>query len=140
MKHEMTVILIVGVAAVAILVAAILLQVRDAKKNKHAYVTPTPEEIFNTEPTVISLHGEIVDVCCRVGSIGIKQPKTVKEFAVALRSDNGEVYPILVPEEIYDAFEIGQVGTLTLIDGVLDTFVLDGGAQDEQKTDPSELE
>ena len=50
---------------------------------------------------------------------------TKKHFYVKFRDDDGQIYDIRVSEEYYFAFEKGQTGTLTLLDGKLDSFVLD---------------
>ena len=117
-----------GSLLIAFFVLFTVLSIKEAKakKDSRTFVAPSPEELFESSPEVIELHGEIVDLSCSVGSVGMKMPKTVKCFFIHLKEDSGELHRIPVAEEIYDAFEIGQVGTLTLIDGITNTFVLDG--------------
>ena len=52
--------------------------------------------------------------------------KTVKEFVIVFEDSEGKFRRVLVGEDMYDAFEEGQVGMLTLINGQIDSFVLDG--------------
>ena len=75
-----------------------------------------------------SFHAKVIDRVCGVNtktSNAYKIVKTVKEFLIVFEDDERKFHKILVKEDMYDAFEEGQVGTLTLIGGRLDSFVLD---------------
>lgn len=120
------IVITVGVSFIAIVVPlCILLWIRDYKKNKDKYVRPTDEELFDAEPETVTLHAEVVDMCCRSTVVGIRTPKAIREFLVVFRDDEGELHSIPVSEDIYDGFDVGQVGMLTLVGGSVDSYVLD---------------
>lgn len=75
------------------------------------------------EPVYTTATATVTDMACWVETVGIKQPKTVKRFQVVFETDGGEPVKLDVPEELYDAFEKGQTGTLTLVDGQLYGFL-----------------
>ena len=56
---------------------------------------------------------------------GIKIPKVVRHFVVIFQDDNEQTYEIAVKEDIYDGFEVGQIGKLTLTDGNIVSYILD---------------
>lgn len=130
MSGEQRLYLLVGIAAVLILVTTFILQIIDYKKNKEKYPSPQKlremeDEKFNNEGDIVTTHAEVIDMICGVNSIGYqayKQPKAVKHFIIKFKCDDGEVLNIPVYEEIYDAFDIGLSGTLRLIDGKLNSF------------------
>ena len=64
----------------------------------------------------------VTDMGCTVKTEGWKTPKTVREFMVVFQTEAGERLEFFVPEEMYDGFEKGQAGTLTVIDGQLYGF------------------
>ena len=120
------IVITVGVSLIAIVVPlCILLWIRDYKKNKHKCVRPTDEELFDIEPETVTLHAEVVDMCCRSTVVGIRTPKAIREFLVVFRDDEGELHSIPVSEDIYEGFDVGQVGMLTLVGGSVDSYVLD---------------
>ena len=86
------------------------------------------DERLNAEGEIFETRAEVVDMACDTVSVGYqayKLPKAEKHFYVKFRDDDGQIYDIRVSEEYYFAFEKGQTGTLTLLDGKLDSFVLD---------------
>ena len=86
------------------------------------------DERLNAEGDIFETHAEVVDMACDVVSVGYqayKLPKAEKHFYVKFRDDDGQIYDIQVSEEYYFALEKGQSGTLTLLDGKIDSFVLD---------------
>ena len=89
----------------------------DAKHNSEL----APTEI---EYLPIEMRATVVNQTCCVKTIGIKTPKTIKEFVVAFQTENGEILKLNVPEEMYNGFEQGQAGTLTVVDGQLYGFEL----------------
>ena len=99
--------------------------IRDAKRGK----PPTVEErLAAYEPDIKTFHAEVIDIACGVytnGGQSYTQPKAVKEFCIKFRDGDGNIHDVLIEESLYDAFEIGQCGTLTLINGNLNSFVLD---------------
>ena len=127
MTHEQTICLIIGIGIVFIAVLFVISAVIDAKKNKsmREQIFQQEEKRLNAEGQIFTAHAEVVDMICGVNSVGHKQPQTVKYFVIKLKTDDGELLNVPVNEEYYAAFEVGLSGTLTLIDGRLDTFVLD---------------
>ena len=78
------------------------------------------------EFTTVSIKATVIDQICCVKTVGIKTPKTIKEFSVVFQTENGETLKWNVPEEMYDGFEKGQSGTLSVVDGELYGFELSG--------------
>ena len=78
------------------------------------------------EYTTVTMRATVVDQTCCVKMAGIKTPKTVKEFVVVFQLENGDILKLNVPEEMYDGFEQGQTGILSVIDGALYGFELEG--------------
>lgn len=73
----------------------------------------------------IMIKATVIDLTCCVKTIGIKTPKTMKEFSVIFQTKNGDIIKLNVPEEMYDGFIQGQIGTLSLVDGELYGFELE---------------
>ena len=78
------------------------------------------------EFTTVSIKATVIDQTCCVKTVGIKTPKTIKEFTVVFQTENEETLKWNVPEEMYDGFEKGQSGTLSVVDGELYGFELSG--------------
>ena len=71
------------------------------------------------------MHCEVADMICgvsMVGHQGYKQPKAEKQFIIKFKNDSGDIFDVAVSEEMYDGFDKGLVGTLTLIDGNVSSF------------------
>ena len=83
------------------------------------------ERRLNDEGKISTVHADVLDMTCGVRMTGDKEPKAVKYFVIKLKSDDEEIINLPVSEEMYDGFDIGLSGLLTLIDGKLDSFVLD---------------
>ena len=118
------------IAVIVVVVIPIITTIKDIKKNG-----PLKERVLadegarlNKEAEIQSFHAEVIDMACGVHTEGrhaYRLTETVKEFYVKFRDDDGEIYDILVNESIYEGFEIGQSGTLTLVDGRIDGFEVD---------------
>ena len=95
---------------------------RDIAKQKE----PKSEDIKQDEPeyTTVTARATVVDQTCCVKTIGIKTPKTIKEFTITFQAENGEIIRLNVPEEMYDGFDKKQTGILTVVDGQLYGFEL----------------
>ena len=95
---------------------------RDIAKQKEL----KSEDIKQDEPeyTTVTARATVVDQTCCVKTIGIKTPKTIKEFTITFRAENGEIIRLNVPEEMYDGFDKNQTGILTVVDGQLYGFEL----------------
>jgi len=92
-----------------------------AKRLKAA--KPLPEEPpAQPEFTTVAVKATVADMACAVRTEGWKTPKTVREFMVVFQTEDGQRLEFFVPEEMYDGFEKGQTGTLTLVDGALYGF------------------
>ena len=86
------------------------------------------DAIFDVEPDITVTRAEVVDMACGVNSVGYqgyKLPRAVKSFVISFRTESGELLHLEVEEEYYDAFDIGQVGDLELINGRIASFEVD---------------
>lgn len=93
---------------------------KQKKSNQAASVEQdTPDE---PEFTMTDVQATVVDLHCGVRLVGMKTPKSVKEFIVVFRTDRSQLRRFSVPEEMYDGLEIGQTGLLTVVDGQLYGF------------------
>ena len=94
---------------------------RQVKQLKAA--EPDPEET-PSEPKYapVTVKATVTDMGCAVKTEGWKTPKTVREFMVVFQTEDGQQLSFPVPEEMYDGFEKGQTGTLTVVDGQLYGF------------------
>ena len=90
------------------------------------FVTNTDDDsALFPEPEVVELHATVTKLQCEVKVWGTKTPKVIKEFSVSFVDDTGTTYDFKIPEEMYEGFEEGQIGTLTLSNGNLYGFELD---------------
>ncbi len=124
--------LICGIIIGVILAVFIPIIIWDLKKNTKFLTKEQKraleDEQLNAEGEIITTHAEVVDMACGVNTIGYqayKQPKAVKYFVIKFKNDNGDFLNVFVSEEMYQEFDIGFSGMLTLIDGNLDSFVPD---------------
>lgn len=81
------------------------------------------EDPFETTFTTQELRATVLDHTCEVRLVGTKTPKATKIFTVVFRTEDDKVLSFDVPEEMYDGFEKGQTGLLTLVDGELYGFI-----------------
>lgn len=114
------------------IVVFILIFVLDQKINKEKYAAMMKEkeaeedEEFERDAEIVTVHAEIVDMVCGTGMVGsYRLPKSSKTFIIKFSADSGEVYELSVPEEYYLELSVGQTGTLTIVEGNLDSFELD---------------
>ena len=123
--------IIAAVFFIIIPICAVRNAIRNAKRGK----PPTLEErLAAYEPDIKTFHAEVIDIACGVytdGGQSYTQPRAVREFCVKFREDDGSIRNVLIPEELYDAFDIGQRGSLTLIDGNINSFVPDEDPSEE---------
>ena len=94
----------------------------------------TNDTIFSPQTEI--LHVTVTEQYFRVDAVGTRSFRNVKTFAIHVRDDFGNERKIELPEELYDAFEVGQVGTLTLVDGEVYSFELDGDDGDGEDALP----
>ena len=109
------------------IIFAIIMAVKQYKQDIAKQKKSKSENIKPNEPeyTTVPIKATVVDQTCCVKMGGIKTPKTVKEFVIVFQSENGDILKLNVPEEMYDGFEQGQTGVLSIIDGVLYGFELE---------------
>lgn len=102
---------------------------QDVAKKKEISIE---KDTISGEPefTTVTKKVTVVDQSCCVKTIGTKTPKTIKEFSVVFQTENGEIMKLNIPEEMYDGFEKGQSGTLSIVDGELYGFELDEAGTD----------
>lgn len=74
---------------------------------------------------ITAQHVTVVGQTCSAKVVGMKKPKAVNEFFIYFKNDNNETFFVSVPQELYDGFEEGQTGTLSLVSGKLYGFELD---------------
>lgn len=88
--------------------------------------TTDPEDT-SAEPVyeTVKTKATVINQACFVRTVGYKTPKTMRVFTVTFQTETGKILELNVPEEMYDGFEQGQTGILTVIDGELYGFELD---------------
>ena len=79
----------------------------------------------NTEFVTQELRATVLDQTCEVKLMGTKTPKATKIFTVVFRTEDDKIFSFHVPEEMYDGFEKGQTGVLTVVDGELYGFAIE---------------
>lgn len=124
--------MLIAILLPVFIVVFILIFVLDQKINKEKYAAIMKEkedkedEEFEREAETVTVHAEIVEMVCGTGMVGsYRLPKSSKTFIIKFSADSGEVYELSVPEEYYLELSVGQTGTLTLVEGNLDSFELD---------------
>ena len=124
MEH-LTTILGAGMALALLCMIGLALfrQIRDGIKKKAASPDDTPQQ--QVTPQRECIHATVLKPYCYLTSTGTKAFHTNKAFAVRVQDDRGNIRDITVPEALYDAFEEGTSGTLTLLGGELYEFVPD---------------
>lgn len=95
------------------------------RKTIRAEVERQEEERCSIEFSNEELRATVIDHSCSVQMVGLKMPKATKIFSVSFETENSEILTFQVPEEMYDGFEKGQIGLLTIVDGQLYGFALD---------------
>ena len=96
------------------------------KKNAQGEKPNLRDTWVDIDPVIVNMHVKVVDMCCFTETVGTQPPRLVQNFFVFFEDDGGEIHKIAVDEEIYCGFEVGQVGELTIIDGRISGYVLDG--------------
>ena len=76
------------------------------------------------EETRLEIKATVKAKNCYVEMAGTKQPKTVTVFFVFFETEKGEQLMVNVPEEMYEGFENGQTGILTLVNGSVYSFII----------------
>lgn len=112
---------------IIIIITTILIAVKKYKQNagnNGIYKTNEDLEQDEVEYSTVAINAEVVDQVCYVKTVGIKTPKTVREFVITFKTENGDFMKFNVPEEMYDGFDKNQKGILTFVDDQLYGFEL----------------
>ena len=115
---------------VACVIGVVRMLAKRIKQSQEIMVEPnhnSSEPVSSAEEDfpVKEFKATVLDQACTVKTVGTKTPKTVKEFAVLFSLSNGKTKSFLVPEEMYDGFEKGQVGVLTVVGEELYSFEIE---------------
>ena len=105
--------------------AVILLAVVSGFKQRKLLQKEVVPTSMEPESTTLTTTATVVEQTCCVKTVGAKTPKTIKEFTVVFRTETGNILKLNVPEEMYDGFEQGQTGSLSLVDGQIYGFELE---------------
>ena len=112
---------------IIIIISTILIAVKKYKQNagnNGIYKTNEDLEQDEVKYSTVTVNAEVVDQVCYVKTVGIKTPKTVREFVITFKTENGDFMKFNVPEEMYDGFDKNQKGILTFVDDQLYGFAL----------------
>ena len=113
---------------VCCLAGFVILWIRKARKPrkqnecKDTMFSNDKDPIYEPEYTTTEIHATVAELYCGASLNGMKTPKSVKEFIVVMQTNDEEFHKFSVPEEMYEGFEIGQSGILTLVDGQIYGF------------------
>ena len=122
----MILIAILAVIVTPLFIIAIRKELKKASDREKNEVNE--DAIFDVEPDITVTRAEVIDLSCGVKSVGYqgyKLPRATKIFVISFKTERGDVLDLEVEEEYYDAFEIGQVGRLELINGRIASFEVD---------------
>ena len=126
--------LIIGISLIAVLICvSVLLIIKDQKNNKTKKLTKEEiyaleEERLNDEGEITTMHVEVIGMACgakAANSYLYKYPDVKEFFIITFKKDNKDVLEIPVAKEMYDGFDVGLQGMLTLVDGGVLSFVPD---------------
>jgi len=121
-------IVILGALLLVLCTVGIIYAVKNRDKIR-ANAQREAEALF-TEPEAFTARAEVIDQRCAVRSEGTRIARTVTEFCVYFRTEAGEEIALLVPEAYYHSIEIGQTGLVTIVNGELYSFDIDGVTED----------
>ncbi len=107
-------------ALVLLMVCCVLLDKSNKQAKERAALAPTDEA-----PQQETFDASVVDLQCRVVTLGERSVKTVSEYLVFFQRTDGTVCRYPVSEEFYSGFEIGQRGSVSVIDGAVYAFRLE---------------
>lgn len=121
---------IVILGALLLILCAVGLAFAVKNRDKIRASAVREDEAYFTEPEAFTARAEVIDQRCAVRSEGERIARTVTEFCVYFRTEEGEQIALLVPEAYYHSIEIGQTGLLTIVNGELYSFDVDGAEED----------
>lgn len=106
------------ISALAFVVAGI----KYKKEHPDGIDAEIDEMFVKPETMTESFRVTVVDMVCYADMTGTKSPKSKRVFTVSFETESGEILKKNVTEEMYDGFDKGQTGVLTLVDGDLYSF------------------
>jgi len=106
---------IISTIALCFVMIPTILALRSSKKSKLQQ---------SAKPEKLKLSVTVMDMRCGVKMVGIKTPKTVREFWITFQTEDGRILELPVREGMYHGFDEGQTGTLILKDGQVYSFIL----------------
>ena len=111
------------IAAIVLSVMAYVIAGIKYKKDHPDGIDAEIEKMFvDPESVTKTVRATVIDMACSAEMVGTKMPKAVRNFVIIFQTEDGEILKINVPEEMYDGFDKGQTGILTLADGDLYSF------------------
>ena len=124
MTKEQLILLIGGVFALAILAIIIPIAINSFrnKRGKYKNRRAREDEMLENAITVKKVNAQVINVGCNIIT---EENRQIKQFLVSFRTEEDEFLHFYVTEAYHDAFEFGQRGLLTLVDGNLDSFELE---------------
>jgi hypothetical protein len=129
MDPEILFCIVAVLAIIAVVGVVAWLILRYLLKPKNIQAELERQRAQNSEPfepqfTTEEIQATVMDHTCAVKLVGTKTPKATKIFTVVFRTEDDKVLTFNVPEEMYDGFEKGQEGILTVVDGELYGFAI----------------
>lgn len=114
------------IAAIVLSVMAFVIAGIKYKKDHPDGIDAEIEKMFvDPESVTETVRATVIDMVCSAEMVGTKMPKAVRNFVIIFQTEDGEILKINVPEEMYDGFDKGQTGILTLADGDLYSFEIE---------------
>ena len=111
------------IATIVLCVMAFVIAGIKYKKDHPDGIDAEIEKMFiDPESVTETVSATVIDMACSAEMVGTKMPKAVRNFVVIFQTEYGEILKINVPEEMYNGFDKGQTGMLTLADGDLYSF------------------
>ena len=104
----------------AFVIFTVIMAIRQYNQQKGSGSTP----VACHEETRLEIKATVKAKNCCVETVGTRIPRTVRSFFVFFETEKGEQLKVNVPEEMYDGFENGQTGILTLVNGSVYSFVI----------------
>ncbi len=116
-------IIFMGLILVGIFASLIALGIAMDKGEKaNKGIKSVEEQLEEADYEEIQIKAKVVERFCSAELVGIKKPKAEDYYWVVFEGDDGKSYKLRVVEEMYDGFEEGQKGVLTLVEGELYSF------------------
>ena len=120
---DWVIIIFMGLILIGVFALLIVLGIAIDKGEKaNKGVKSIEEQLEDADYEKVELKARVVDLSCSAELVGIKKPKAENYYWAVFEGDDGKSYKLSVTEEMYDGFEEGQEGVLTLVDGELYGF------------------